>query len=66
MFVFYFQGDQDKAQICLEKAIEEYYPDRAKFRNDTSQDMADRLTCAKVGQNVSDEVKCLFVLFFYY
>ena len=39
------QGDYDQAISCLEKAIEEYYPDRTKLKFDGADE---RLACAKV------------------
>ncbi|KAK2190032.1 hypothetical protein NP493_91g01005 [Ridgeia piscesae] len=43
------RGDYDKAQMCLEKGIEEYYPDRTTLRADSSQEShTERQACAKV------------------
>ncbi|KAI0215805.1 Serine/threonine-protein kinase ATR [Lamellibrachia satsuma] len=43
------RGDYDKAQSCLEKSLEEHYPDRTLLRADNSQESrAERHACAKV------------------
>lgn len=42
------KGDFDKAQVCLEKAIDEYYPDRVKFMEDEiDTDTKERFACAQ-------------------
>ena len=44
-----FQGNYDKAQACLEQAIEDHYSDRSKWKtNEHSGSDEERLACAKV------------------
>ena len=42
------QGDYDKAQSCLEKAIEEHYPDRDRLKQEQGQISSERRACAQV------------------
>jgi hypothetical protein len=52
-FSHFQQGDVEHAQSCLEKAIDEAYPDRSKFKSISSAScgdamLAERLNCASM------------------
>ena len=55
-FLIYIQGEFDKAQTSLEKAVETHFPDRAKFRSPSNSYVADaeRKVCAKVRPTYGD------------
>ena len=53
MILLPLQGDFDQARSCLEKAVDQLYPDRSKYKTTAGVEIqpADRLACAKVTWN---------------